>query len=285
MNYRHIFHAGNICDVVKHILLVLCLDHLRSKEKAFCVLDTHGGCGLYDLNDQRSLKTQEAQKGIYKLLLANPLPQLSSYYKILQVLNPSYSLNDPTSIRSFHAYPGSPMVSHHKLRPQDRLIACELHPEDSTILRHTLRNSTQAHIHCRDGYEALQAFLPPQEKRGLVLIDPPYEKTDEFDKLPALLSKAYKRFPQGLFLVWYPIKDRPALWRFHEALIATGIPKQLCAEFIFNDEIDQTRLNGSGCILINPPWTFTDDLPILFKDLHRAFETTYTGININWLVT
>lgn len=278
MNYRHIFHAGNKCDIIKHALLVLCLDYLRLKNKSFFVLDTHAGVGLYDLYDPRALKTNEAQEGIVKLLATPHIPQLGSYYTVLKELNPSLEPSKPPQL-----YPGSPTLIYHMLRSQDRLVACELHPEDIVELRQNFHHMKQAHIHHRDGYEALSAFLPPAEKRGLVLIDPPFEQADELEKLPQRISDTYHRWPQGLFLVWYPIKERPALWHFHEALIATRIPKQLCVEFIYDEEIRHDRLNGSGCILINPPWQLDEQIPELLKDLHQALQTRHQGITVKWL--
>jgi len=273
VNYRHIFHAGNICDVVKHAVLTLLLEHLRSKDGAFCILDTHAGVGLYDLQDPRAAKTNEAQGGIYKLLAASPLPALEYYYAVLQKLNPG----------AFRYYPGSPLLAYNLLRSQDRLIACELHDEDYRELRRQFRDHKQAHIHHRDGYEALRAFLPPEEKRGLVLIDPPYEQPDEFENLVEAIKQTHQRWPHGQCLIWYPIKERPAIWRFHEALAATGIPKQLCAEFVFEEETRHDRLNGSGLILINPPWQMEDKIKQVFDALHQALQTNHHGTNLQWL--
>lgn len=284
MNYRHIFHAGNICDVVKHAILTLCVEHLRLKEKGFFALDTHAGIGLYDLADERALKTNEAQSGIIRLLESPHISYLSSYYSVLQKLNPNWVPEDPRTIELITSYPGSPVLIDTMLRPQDRLVASELHPEDVVDLRRVFRQSKQTHIHHRDGYESLTAFLPPPEKRGLVLVDPPFEKPDEFEKLPQRIFEAHQRWPQGMFLVWYPIKERPTVWRFHEALIASKIPKQLCAEFIFAEETRHDRLNGSGCLIINPPWQFDEKLPLLFKALHLALKTTHQGLNVEWLI-
>ena len=169
------------------------------------------------------------------------------------------------------------------MRGEDRLLACELHEDDVRQLRQQFLDKRQAHIHHRDGYEALQAFLPFAEKRGLVLIDPPYEDSSEFDRLAQAVIDAHKRWPQGLFMLWYPIKERPAIWRFHEKLIASAIPKILCAEFIYQEETRADRLNGCGLILINPPWQMEDKLRALFAALHAALQTAHHGSNVKWL--
>lgn len=280
MNYRHIFHAGNICDTVKHGVLTLAVAHLCGKESPFCVLDTHAGFGIYDLADPRAAKTGEAKDGILKLLDATRLTDLEPYYAVLKKLNPDW---DGKSAEGFRYYPGSPLLATHLLRPQDRLIACELHPEDADELKRQLFLYKQAQAHRRDGYEALGAFLPPAEKRGLVLIDPPFEEPDEFEKLATALKAAHTRWPQGIFMAWYPVKERPAVWRFHEALAASGMPKILTAEFIYREETAADRLNGSGLILINPPWQMDEKLRKLFPLLHAALATDYRGSEVRWL--
>ena len=280
MNYRHIFHAGNICDVVKHSVLTLMIEHLRGKEAPFCVLDTHAGIGIYDLHDPRAAKTDEAKDGVLKLLNAGRVPELAPFYAVLQKLNLGW---DGKTSADFRYYPGSPLLATHLLRPQDRLVASELHPEDASELKRQLFPYKQAQAHHRDGYEALGAFLPPVEKRGLALIDPPFEEPNEFDRLSEALKNAYARWPQGIFMAWYPIKERPAIWRFHEMLIATEIPKILTAEFIYREENDHERLNGSGLILINPPWQMDEKLGQLFPALHEALQTPYRGDAIKWL--
>jgi 23S rRNA (adenine2030-N6)-methyltransferase len=327
MNYRHIFHAGNICDVVKHSVLSLMIEHLRGKEAPFCVLDTHAGIGCYDLEDPRAGKTNEASDGILKLLntmspshlreglgegrevtapsslqhsSASPpsppsvppasgreaLPQdashkmLESYLGVLRKLNLGWMGN---GAEAFRYYPGSPLLATHMLRLHDRLISCELHPEDAETLKRQLFPFKQAQAHHRDGYEALGAFLPPAEKRGLVLIDPPFEEPNEFDRLTEALKTAHTRWPQGILMAWYPIKERPAIWRFHDRMIGTEMPKILAAEFIYREETQADRLNGSGLILVNPPWQMDEKLRNLFPALHQALGTEYNGDAIKWL--
>ena len=277
MNYRHIFHAGNRCDVVKHAVLMLVLRHLRSKDKGFAVLDTHAGMGLYDLNDSRAQKTGEAVEGIKNLLESPALPALADYYAVLRKMNPLW---DGKGAENFRVYPGSPLFTFHMLREQDRLIACELHPEDAEALRLQAPADKRMQIHCRDGYEALGAFLPLPEKRGLVLIDPPYEKPDEYEQIVKHVSETYRHWPTGIYMIWYPIKDRPAIWKFHEALAISGIAKIVCAEFIYEEEAHTDRLNGSGMIIINPPWKLDEQITALFPALHSALHTEYAGITV-----
>ncbi|MDD3288586.1 MAG: 23S rRNA (adenine(2030)-N(6))-methyltransferase RlmJ [Alphaproteobacteria bacterium] len=274
MNYRHIYHAGNICDVVKHSALTLLIAHMRKKDAAFTILDTHAGTGAYDLNDERAEKTNEAKSGILKLLEAAPIEGLEEYYAIIRDLNPNGE-------RRY--YPGSPTIARKMIRQQDVLMACELHPEDSRELKRRFFMDKQVQIHHRNGYEALTALLPFATKRGLVMIDPPYEDEKEFSNLTKTIGAAHKRAPTSQFMIWYPIKERPALWRWHEEMAATGMPKQLCAEFMYLPETQSDRLNGCGLILINPPWKFEEELSDLFSALHAALETEHKGSVIKWL--
>ncbi|MBI1272545.1 MAG: 23S rRNA (adenine(2030)-N(6))-methyltransferase RlmJ [Alphaproteobacteria bacterium] len=274
MNYRHAYHAGNICDVVKHAVLTMLLGHMAQKDTPFAVLDTHAGTGRYNLTDERAQKTGEADGGIRTLIKADPIPELEDYYKIIQKLNGGYIVN---------IYPGSPLVAAEMLRPQDRLAACELHEEDCSALKTLFRHNKQAHVHARDGYEAMGALLPPPEKRGLVLIDPPYEQPDEFGKVAAMVGKAMTRFPSGIYMIWYPIKDRAAIWRFQEHMAQTAIPKQLIVEYIYGREERGDRLNGSGLHIINPPWKLDEKLAALMPKLHAAMPTGFSETRIKWL--
>ena len=275
MNYRHIYHAGNVPDVVKHAVLVLLLEHLRQKETPFAVLDTHAGAGLYDLADPLALKTGEAAAGIDKLRAADPIPELATYEAIRLAVNDGNPLG--------RLYPGSPLIIKHMLRSADRLIACELHPDDCRQLRRHLSTAPNAHLHQRDGYEALKALLPPPEKRGLVLIDPPFEAPDEFARLITATKTVAERWPQGQLAIWYPIKERPAIWRFHENLIQLDLPKMLLAEFIYQEETRADRLNGCGFILLNPPWQLGEKLAAIFPKLHQNLATTFNGVTVKWL--
>ena len=254
MNYRHAFHAGNPGDCLKHALLVWLLRAMARKEAAFAVLDTHAGAGRYDLTSGPAERTGEWRSGIARLL--DDAPEVLGDYV--------------GTVRSLGLYPGSPALVRALLRPQDRLAACELHPEDAAALRRLFARDRQVAVHHRDGWEALGALLPPPERRGLVLIDPPYEAPDEFDRLAAGLRAAHAKFPTGVYAAWYPIKHRAPVRVFHAALRESGIPDVVAAEFFHREPLDPARLNGSGLLVVNPPWRFeAKAAPILAALLDR----------------
>lgn len=240
MNYRHIYHAGNFADVMKHALLLRLLAAMQRKDKPFLVLDTHAGIGRYDVSSEQAAKTGEWRDGIGRLLTAAPVP-LRAYVEVVNRLG---------------LYPGSPVLAADALRPSDRLVACELHPEDSVVLRRAMRAYPNVSVHERDGYEALGAFLPPPERRALVLIDPPFERTDEFATLAAKLIAAWRKFPSAVLAVWYPIKHRAPVRGFFEALKAACVRDVMAVELLRRPDTDPTRLNGAGVLLVNPPYGF-----------------------------
>ena len=248
MNYRHAFHAGNFADCVKHALFIQLLRAMQRKDTPLLVLATHAGIGRYDLTSGPAEKTGEWRDGIGKVLAARD-PALAEYTALIEQLG---------------LYPGSPAIAAALLRPQDRLVACELHPEDAAILRRNFRNVPGVSVHERDGYEALRAFLPPPEKRGLILIDPPFERTDEFATLAKNLLAAYEKFRTGVYVVWYPIKHRAPVRAFFETLQLANVRDVIAAEFLRRPALDPARLNGCGLLVINPPYGFAQAaLPVL----------------------
>jgi len=243
MNYRHAYHAGNFADVMKHMLLVWIVGYLQRKPKSVVAIDTHAGAGLYRLDGPEAGKTQEWRDGIGRLLDAPDIPSEAALYMAL--------------LRDFlpERYPGSPVLIEKLLRPADRLIACELHPEDAKSLADALpKRQPRIRILAMDGYAALHA-LPPPEKRGLVLIDPPYEAPDEFDRVVRALKDAYRRFATGTYALWYPIKGGFGTEAFLAELTQTGITRLAAAELRVRRE-DGTRLSGSGLAVVNPPFGF-----------------------------
>jgi len=248
LNYRHAFHAGNFADCFKHALLIALLGAMQRKDKPFLFLDTHAGIGRYDLSTGPAEKTGEWRDGIARVLAARD-PALLDYTGLVERLG---------------LYPGSPAIAAALARPTDRIIACELHPDDATTLR---RNFPNIAVHERDGYAALRAFLPPPERRALILIDPPFERADEFATLGANLAGAHARFKTGVFAVWYPIKHRAPVRDFLETLKLTPIRDAITLELLRRPALDPARLNGCGLLVINPPYGFADTASTILNAL------------------
>jgi 23S rRNA (adenine2030-N6)-methyltransferase len=243
MNYRHGYHAGNFADVVKHVALVAILLHLRKKDTAFAVIDSHAGRGLYDLDAEMALKTAEAQSGIGRLRdLMPPLPEALATY-----------LNLAAESGARH-YPGSPLIAAKLLRPQDRLVAVEKHPDEAAALTMTLHAFRKASVEHADGYARLLKLLPPPERRGLLLIDPPFEAADEFETLARTVQSAYRRFATGTYLVWYPVKSQSAAETFCGEVLAGGMAKALRIEIAVAPQAD--KLTRTGLLVLNPPYGF-----------------------------
>ena len=259
MNYRHFFHAGNSADVVKHSLLIALVRALQRKEGALTLIDTHAGCGLYDLGGDEAQRTGEATRGVLQAC-ADPNPLLDDYRAAVQAVNVK---GEP------HLYPGSPRILAQLLRPQDFLILNEKHPKDAYALRSVMRN-TGAAIHERDAYELWLAMLPPRTARGVVVVDPPYEQLDERARITAALAAAYRKWTHGVTVIWYPLKDRAAHWRWKAQLRKLGIPKLLLVEHWLYDSEQIGIYNGAGLYIVNPPYAFTQTLPPLLEALRGA---------------
>ncbi|GAB4369957.1 MAG: 23S rRNA (adenine(2030)-N(6))-methyltransferase RlmJ [Kiloniellaceae bacterium] len=283
MNYRHAYHAGNFADVVKHAVLALALDRLKAKEGAFCVLDTHAGIGRYDLDAPEARKTGEYRDGIARLLARDPktLPgDLRPYLGAVKALN-----GGAGGLQHLRWYPGSPRLVRSLLRAQDRLVALELHPEDAATLKALFQRDPQVSVRQEDGYTGLKALLPPKERRGLVLIDPPFEADDEFERVLRGLRQAHRRWATGTYVIWYPIKHRAPVAAFHDALKATGITRILAVELLLRPADDAGRLNGCGLILVNPPWPLEDKLKTLMPALAEILGVEPGGgATVEWLV-
>lgn len=262
MNYRHAFHAGNFADVVKHAVIARIVSYLKRKDKAFRVVDTHAGAGLYDLSSQAAERTGEWRGGIGRLMAATPEPEIANLLRPLldavEAVNPAGRLA---------AYPGSPVLVRHLLRRQDRLSAIELHPQDVDALKARFAGDVQTRVIALDGWLALKAHLPPKERRGLVLVDPPFEAPGEFDRLVAGLTAAHRRWPGGIYALWYPIKDRAAVARFRQSLAAGGIPRILDVALTIRAASPEPRLDGSGLVVVNPPHVLKDELARLLPFL------------------
>jgi 23S rRNA (adenine2030-N6)-methyltransferase len=269
MNYRHAFHAGGFADVVKHIVLVRILTYLQDKPAAFRVIDTHAGAGVYDLTGDEAQRTGEWLTGIARVMQARfseiVLPLVAPYLDIVRAFNPPAELK---------AYPGSPLIARALLRPQDRLTACEVEPKARKRLIEALRRDSQARVVDLDGWVALPAYVPPKERRGLVLIDPPYEDKDEFARLANGFTETFAKWPTGSYLLWYPAKSRratDALAR-HVAEVAASGPspgKCLRLEFSAAPQAADSALVSAGMLLVNPPWMLMAELKTILPELEK----------------
>ncbi len=268
MNYRHGFHAGNFADVQKHVVMLAILDYLAQKDSAFCVLDTHAGRGSYDLTTGQAERTREYAEGIARLWDAAGVPPLTRRY-----LERVHAFNhERTGADALAAYPGSPRLARMAMRAQDRLVCCELHPEENALLKAEFRGDRQVAVHARDGWEALGALLPPKEKRGLVLIDPPYEAQEaELTQAGEALKDAQRKFPNGVLALWYPIKERAVINRFHQQVARLALGNVLAAEICVWPDDARLHLNGTGMLVVNPPWQLdaqlAAELPWLWRQL------------------
>ena len=251
MNYRHAFHAGNHADVFKHAALTLVLERLAEKPTPFAVLDTHAGAGVYDLTSEAARRTSEFESGV-GLVFGRDLAEARAYIEILAAMNPD----------GLTTYPGSPEFARRLLRDHDRLVLCELHPAEHAALKARYRGDRRVAVHLRDGYEAVGALLPPEERRGLVLIDPPYEQPDEAERLVTALQTGLRRWPSGVFMAWYPITDGAVGRRLAEAATAAAFPKALRAAFL-PYRPDGVRMAGGGLFVCNTPFRLEERLETL----------------------
>jgi 23S rRNA (adenine2030-N6)-methyltransferase len=274
MNYRHSFHAGNSADVVKHSLLIALVRALQQKEGALTLTDTHAGCGLYDLGGEQAQRTGEAAQGVVRAF-ADTNPLLDDYRAAVRAVNAGA---EP------HLYPGSPQFLAQCLRPQDLLILNEKHPEDAAALRDAMRGSPAA-VHQRDAYELWLALLPTRTARGVVVVDPPYEQTDERDRITATLAAAHRKWAHGVTVVWYPLKDRVVHQQWKNKLRRLGIPKVLSVEHWLYDADQPGIYNGAGLFIVNPPYAFLQALPPLLEALRAALapEGHRGTLTADWL--
>ncbi|NNM61672.1 MAG: 23S rRNA (adenine(2030)-N(6))-methyltransferase RlmJ [Steroidobacteraceae bacterium] len=270
MNYQHIYHAGNFADVAKHLALLQCLDALKRKNKAFFALDTHAGRGLYDLHSSLARKTGEAQNGILRLLeRGRDERALAGYFAALGA----------RAGRSIGRYPGSAALIGDALRPIDRAVFVELRPVEARAAMRSIHSAGHIRVEAADGYAALKAHLPPPERRGMVLIDPPYESIDEWKAMLRAFSDAYSRWPSGTFLIWYPILHAAQRRGAHERLESLRIPKMLSADLTIHDDAATAvaGLAGSGLVIVNPPFGIEETLRAAYEAVHRHLSPEGAG--------
>lgn len=274
MNYRHSYHAGNFADVVKHIILTGLIGALQGKESSLCYIDTHAGIGYYDLLAETSAKSKEYMGGIEKIIAAEKPPAIVQRY-----LDCVHKINNKlthTTFSSLRYYPGSPMIARQLARPHDRIIACELQPGEYQLLRSTFAGDKQVAVHHTDGFLGLKAFLPPHERRGLVLIDPPYENPDEFTHIAHSLPIALKRWNTGIYAIWFPIKEKSRIEQFYRTLKADIKEPIFAIELTIYPDLPN-HLNGCGLVIINPPWQFDESIQELLPWIWNALTINNQG--------
>lgn len=274
MNYRHSYHAGNFADIVKHITLTALIVALQNKDKPFCYIDTHAGTGVYDLFSEQAKKTNEYQNGIEKVIQREQPPAL-----VKRFLDCVHQINNKltgTTFSSLRYYPGSPLIARQLLRPHDRIVACELHPQEYQTLRNTFAGDKQVAVHHQDGFLGLKAFLPPAERRGLILIDPPYESPDEYLRIVQTLPFALKRFATGVYAIWYPIKEKKDTEQFYKTLGKNIELPILIVELTIYPNLPH-HLNGCGLAIINPPFEFEKTINELLPWLWKALTINDQG--------
>ncbi len=278
MNYLHGFHAGNHADVLKHSVLLYLINRLKLKDKAFFVLDTHAGRGQYLIQGEQAQKTGEAQQGIFKMITLKKLPEpLHFFLKQVERVNPVGSLLN---------YPGSPLLIAQQLREQDRLVCYESQKAEFDVLRQIFKNDQNVKTELGDGYQALKALLPPVERRGLVLIDPPYEAQEqEYQQILTSLQEALLRWPTGQFAIWYPIKQRRSLIGFFRKVAQLGMKSALVLELLVRKDNSPLRMNGSGMLIINPPFQMDIDLNTSMSKLVELLNDGEASHRITWIKT
>ncbi len=280
MNYKHLFHAGSFSDVLKHSVQIMLIKALQMKEKPFCYIDTHAGNGMYNLTSEAAQKTQEYTAGIMRLwrnrtTISDPI--LKEYLELVASCQPSHC-------DAIQNYPGSPWFARQLCRENDRLVVCELHPEVYQELKQLFYHDKKVAVHHRNSYEGLKAFLPPKEQRGLVLIDPPYEKPGEFNDLIDLLAIADHRWPRGLYAIWYPLTDINKVNQFKNKLLAFSFKEILELEWFLYPHDFPAGLKASGMIMINPPWQIEKMIRPTLDELNAQLAV-YPGsaYRLDWL--
>ncbi len=276
LSYRHSFHAGNHADVVKHIVQSLILDALKQKDTPFVYHDTHSGVGRYDLTHEWSEKTGEYKQGIARIWQQEGIPtELQSYLDAIAELNPEETLR---------YYPGSPCVARAQLREQDRMVLTELHPSDFPLLEQEFHRDRQVKIFKEDGFQRLKASLPPKERRGLVLIDPPYELAREYRDVVTAIAQSHKRWATGIYAIWYPVVNRVDIEDMIEGLQGLGIRKILQVELGVSPDTLERGMTASGMIIINPPWKLESQMQAVLPFLKERIAPATGHFNVEWIV-
>ena len=277
LSYRHSFHAGNHADVLKHTVQSLIIESLKEKEKPFLYLDTHAGAGRYQLSGEHAERTGEYLEGIARIWQRDDIPEeLAAYMSVVNHFNRNESLR---------YYPGSPLIARQLLREDDKLHLTELHPSDFPLLRSEFQKDDRTRVARADGYQQLKAQLPPPSRRGLILMDPPYEMKTDYQDVVKGIQEGYKRFATGTYALWYPVVMRQQIKKMLRDLEATGIRRILQIELGVRPDSDQRGMTASGMIVINPPWKLEQQMNNVLPWLLKVLVPSGTGhTTINWVV-
>lgn len=276
LSYRHSFHAGNHADVVKHIVQSLILDALKQKDKPFVYHDTHSGVGRYDLQDERSEKTGEFKQGIARIWSRDDIPEaIQSYIEAIKDLNHGEELR---------YYPGSPKVARAQIRDQDRMVLTELHPSDFPLLLQEFRGDRQVKMYKEDAFARLKASLPPKERRGVVLIDPPYELKHEYQDVVKAIKQSHQRWATGTYAIWYPVVYRETIDNMLQGLKDLNIRKILQIELGVEPDSEERGMTASGMIVINPPWKLESQMRVILPWLQQAIAPNHGHHTVEWVV-
>ncbi|WP_192456273.1 23S rRNA (adenine(2030)-N(6))-methyltransferase RlmJ [Musicola keenii] len=277
LSYRHSFHAGNHADVLKHTVQSLIITALKEKEKPFLYLDTHSGAGRYQLHGEHAERTGEYREGIGRIWQRDDIPaEMETYLQVVRSYNSGGQLR---------YYPGSPLIARQLLREQDTLNLTELHPTDFSLLRQEFARDDRARVVREDGYLQLKSRLPPAARRGVILIDPPYELKTDYQAVVDGIQEGYRRFATGVYALWYPVVLRQQIKRLLKALEETGIRRILQIELAVLPDSDRHGMTASGMIVINPPWKLEAQMKSLLPWLHQVLVPEGTGhTRVEWVV-
>jgi 23S rRNA (adenine2030-N6)-methyltransferase len=279
LSYRHAFHAGNFADVLKHSVLTLVLDYMTRKEKGFHYIDSHSGAGMYQLADEYSQKTGEYKNGIAKLINEQGAPEaLQPYFDLIKELNP----NSDTS--ELDLYPGSPGIAKRFMRRQDSTHLFELHPTDIQHLTDFCYRWKKVFIKQSDGYQGVLGLLPPPSRRGVVLIDPPYELKEDYQKAVSTIIKAYKKFATGTYILWYPVVKRALVNEMQSTFINSDVKNLMQVEFCLSDDTDEYGMTGTGLFIVNPPWQLAQQMAEVLPYLKAKMGNDSSNFNVDQLI-
>lgn len=280
LSYRHAFHAGNFADVLKHTTLTLVLEYMTRKEKGFTYIDSHAGAGMYQLNDDYAQKTGEYKNGIEKLINASELPNaLVHYVELIKTINQNETGNEQLNL-----YPGSPGIAKKILRRQDNAHLFDLHPTDIDLLAKFCLRWKKSFVKKSDGYQGVLALIPPPSRRGIVLIDPPYEIKEDYQKAVKTIIKAYQKFSTGTYILWYPIVKRTLVNEMGQHFLNSTVKNILQVEFCLSPDSEEYGMTGTGLFIVNPPWQLIQQLNEILPYLQKTLGNKYSSFTNKQLI-